>query len=58
MDEVIYFDESSRLAAAVRQAKERYAKLDTCGHPVLLVDRQVALDAIDAAVEAERAYWE
>lgn len=50
-------DTSSKLAAATRAARARYDALDRCGHPVRTEDRESARAAVDAARDAERAYW-
>lgn len=50
-------DDSSRLAADTRAARDRVDALDRCGHPVPTVDRDAALTDYHRAMDAERAYW-
>ena len=53
----IPFDEASRLAKDVRDARAVVQWLEHLGRPTLLTDRLAARARLDAAIEAERKYW-
>ncbi len=52
-----YFDTPSRLAAETRAARAAYRALDRGPHPALTVDRDAAVQRIEAAQAAESTYW-